>query len=140
MQLLINIDVDDLERAINFYTTGLGLRLARRLFHGSVAEMVGASSTLYLMTKPAGTYPSLNASALRDYTRHWTPVHLDFCVADVASAVRRATEAGATLEGTIQSFSWGEQASLCDPFGHGFCLLHFSGRGYDAGDAGVARP
>jgi catechol 2,3-dioxygenase-like lactoylglutathione lyase family enzyme len=37
MHLLVNVDVDDLERAIVFYTAALGLRVARRLFDGSVA-------------------------------------------------------------------------------------------------------
>ena len=44
MQLYVNIDVDDVDRAIAFYTSGLGLTLARRLFGGAVAEMAGASS------------------------------------------------------------------------------------------------
>jgi predicted enzyme related to lactoylglutathione lyase len=130
--LLVNIDVDDIDRAVAFYTTALGLRLERRLFDGSVAEMVGASSKIYLMAKPAGSPTSLGASSLRDYRRHWTPVHLDFEVDDVSAAVEQAVAAGAKLEGEVQSFSWGRQASLSDPFGHGFCLLQFSQRGYDA--------
>ena len=132
MRLLVNIDVDDLERAIAFYTMALGLRVERRLFEGSVAEMLGASSTIYLMAKPAGSPTSLAASSIRDYARHWTPVHLDFEVDDVSAAVERAVAAGAKLEGNIQSFNWGRQATLSDPFGHGFCLLQFSGRGYAA--------
>ncbi|HEY7657601.1 MAG TPA: VOC family protein [Burkholderiales bacterium] len=132
MQLLVNVDVDDLERAIEFYTTAIGLRVARRLFDRSVAEMAGASSKIYLMAKPTGSPTSLGASSVRDYRRHWTPVHLDFEVADVSAAVERAVAAGAKLEGEIQSFSWGRQATLSDPFGHGFCLLQFSSRGYDA--------
>jgi predicted enzyme related to lactoylglutathione lyase len=130
--LLVNIDVDDIDRAVAFYTTALGLRLERRLFDGSVAEMVGASSKIYLMVKPAGSPTSLGASSVRDYRRHWTPVHLDFEVDDVSAAVEQAVAAGAKLEGEVQSFSWGRQASLSDPFGHGFCLLQFSQRGYDA--------
>jgi hypothetical protein len=31
-----------------------------------------------------------------------------------------------------QNRSWGRIAILADPFGHGFCVLQFSGRGYDA--------
>ena len=42
IQLLVNIDVNDLEGAIQFYASALGLRLGRRLF-GNVAEMIGAS-------------------------------------------------------------------------------------------------
>jgi predicted enzyme related to lactoylglutathione lyase len=132
MQLLVNIDVDDLDRAIDFYTTALGLRLGRRLFEGSVAEMSGASSRIFLIAKPAGTVTSPHALSVRDYARHWTPVHLDFEVADVPAAVQRALAAGATLEGAIQAFDWGWQATLSDPFGHGFCFLQFSSRGYDA--------
>jgi predicted enzyme related to lactoylglutathione lyase len=131
MQLLVNIDVDDLERAIEFYTNALGLRLERRLFRGSVAEMSGASSKVYLMAKPAGTSPFAAASGVRDYTRHWTPVHLDFEVDDVRAVVERAVAAGAKLEGDIVSFGWGEQATLADPFGHGLCVLRFTSTGYD---------
>jgi predicted enzyme related to lactoylglutathione lyase len=132
MQLLVNVDVDDLERAIEFYTATLGLRVARRLFDGSVAEMLGASSQIYLMAKPAGSPASPRSASVRDYRRHWTPVHLDFAVDDVPAAVERAVAAGAKLEGEIQSYGWGRQATLSDPFGHGFCVLQFSSRGYDA--------
>jgi catechol 2,3-dioxygenase-like lactoylglutathione lyase family enzyme len=49
VELLVNVDVDDLERAIEFYGGALGLRLGRRLFGGSVAEMLGGSSKIYLL-------------------------------------------------------------------------------------------
>jgi predicted enzyme related to lactoylglutathione lyase len=58
-------------------------------------------------------------------------VHLDFVVEDIAAATERAVRAGATLEGEIQTFDWGRLANLSDPFGHGFCLLQFVGKGYD---------
>ena len=131
MQLLVNIDVDDLENAIAFYSTGLGLRLRRRMFADSVAEISGASSTIQLLLKPAGSAPASSIPATRAYERHWTPVHLDFAVEDISAAVERAIRAGATLEGTVQSHAWGHLATLSDPFGHGFCLLQFVGRGYD---------
>jgi catechol 2,3-dioxygenase-like lactoylglutathione lyase family enzyme len=41
ISLLANIDVPDLETAIEFYHQALGLRLGRRLFEGTVAEMLG---------------------------------------------------------------------------------------------------
>jgi predicted enzyme related to lactoylglutathione lyase len=132
LQILVNVDVDDIERGIAFYRDGLGLALARRLFNGSVAEMLGASSPIYLLAKPAGTVTSRGASSARDYRRHWTPVHLDFEVADVAAAIVRATAAGALLEDGPLSLSWGRLAVLSDPFGHGLCLLEFNERGYDA--------
>src|SRR4029450_7859826 len=131
MQLLVNVDVDDMERAIEFYRAALGLQLGRRLFGGLVAEMIGASSKIYLLAKPAGSLPWDRATSARDYRRHWTPVHLDFEVADVDAAIERALAAGGRLEREPRSFKWGRLAMLSDPFGHGFCLLQFSGRGYD---------
>jgi predicted enzyme related to lactoylglutathione lyase len=131
MNLLVNIDVDDLERGITFYQSAFGLRLGRRLFGGAVAEMVGGSSDIYLLTRPSGTAASPQVALARDYRRHWTPIHLDFEVDDVEAAVQRALAAGAKLEGEIQTFAWGRIAMMSDPFGHGFCLLQFIGRGYD---------
>jgi predicted enzyme related to lactoylglutathione lyase len=132
MQVLVNVDVDDIERAIEFYRAAFGFRLGRRLCDGSVAEMLGASSMIYLLAKPAGSLAWRDASSVRDYHRHWTPVHLDFEVEDIGRAVERAVAAGARLEDEPRSFTWGQLATLSDPFGHGFCLLQFSRRGYDA--------
>jgi predicted enzyme related to lactoylglutathione lyase len=131
VQLLVNVDVDDVERAIAFYQAALGLHLGRRLFEGSVAEMLGASSKIYLSAKPPGSAAFRAASQFRDYHRHWTPVHLDFEVDDISAAVERAVAAGARLEGGVESFDWGKQATLSDPFGHGFCVLQFTPHGYD---------
>lgn len=131
MRLVVNIDVDDLEEGIRFYTSALGLRLSRRLFAGSVAELVGATSTIQLLLKPSGTAPAPTVAQARHYGRHWTPVHLDFAVGDISAAAEQAIRAGATLEGQIESFPWGHLATMSDPFGHGFCLLQFLGGGYD---------
>jgi predicted enzyme related to lactoylglutathione lyase len=38
--------------------------------------------------------------------------------------------AGAQLEGDIQTHKWGRIANMADPFGNGFCLIEFIGRGY----------
>ena len=94
--------------------------------------MVGAPVPLDLLAKPPGTaaLPS-GTRALRDYDRHWTPVHLDVVVDDLDAAVRRATDAGAVLERPAEPKAWGRIALLADPFGNGFCLLEFRGRGYD---------
>jgi lactoylglutathione lyase len=129
IEVLANVDVDDLERAVEFYRDGLGLRLGRRL-GDTIAEMLGGCSPIYLLQKAAGSSAGAGAGA-RDYRRHWTPVHLDFVVDDVAAAVRRAESAGARVESEVQTHAWGQQALLSDPFGHGFCLLRFVGRGYD---------
>jgi predicted enzyme related to lactoylglutathione lyase len=125
----VNIDVHDLDKGIDFYTQALELRLGRRL-GTKWAELLGASSPIDLLAKPSGTPPSPGSSQGRDYRRHWTPVHLDFVVDDLDAAVKRAQAAGATLEGEVQTQTWGRMANLADPFGHGFCLLQFRGRGY----------
>ena len=129
--MVVNVDVDDLERAVEFYTAGLGLHLGRRLFEGSVAEMLGATSTIHLLWKQRGTIAVSDTSLSRTFTRHWTPVHLDFEVEDIAAAVDRAVRAGAKLEGEVQYSRWGYLATMSDPFGHGFCLLQFTRNGYD---------
>lgn len=131
MEMLVNVDVDDLEKAVAFYRDALGLQAGRRLFDGSVVEMTGASSKIHLLGKAPRSAASFQAAIYRSYGRHWTPVHLDFEVDDVESAVSRAVAAGAMLEGEIQTFNWGRIATLSDPFGHGFCLLQFVGEGYD---------
>jgi predicted enzyme related to lactoylglutathione lyase len=130
MDLLVNIDVDDLSKAISFYQAAFGLRVGRR-FGALGAEMLGASSAIYLLVKPEGTKPSINTDEARRYRRHWTPVHLDFVVSGLESAVSRAIEAGATIEGEIETHNWGRITHMADPFGHGICLIEFLGRGYD---------
>jgi catechol 2,3-dioxygenase-like lactoylglutathione lyase family enzyme len=132
-ELFVNVDVDDLERAVEFYTRcGLGLRAARRLFGGGAVELGGASIRIFLLRKSDESAPAPQVASARSYARHWTPVHLDFAVTDIEAAVRRACHAGAVLEGAITSHPFGRLATLADPFGHGLCLIELSERGYDA--------
>ena len=130
IDLLANVDVDDLAKAEAFYCQALGLHVGRR-FGNSGVELLGASSPIYLLEKAKGTVASAATSQLREYSRHWTPVHLDFVVEDIAAAVDCARRVGATLEGEVGIHKWGHIALMADPFGHGFCLIEFRGRGYD---------
>ncbi|WP_269716267.1 VOC family protein [Caulobacter sp. NIBR2454] len=129
MQLLVNIDVPDLEAATAFYRDGLGLTVGRR-FGKMAVEMIGGSSPLYLLKKAAGSVGA--AEDKRRYERHWSPVHLDFIVEDVDAASARAVAAGAKVEQGAEDTPYGRLALFADPFGHGFCLLQFTGAGYDA--------
>jgi predicted enzyme related to lactoylglutathione lyase len=129
MPLLINIDVPDAEAAMRFYTEAFGLTVGRR-FGKDFVELLGWEAPVYLLAKDAGTVGA--GGDLRHYERHWTPFHLDVVVADVDAAVERAVAAGATLEAPARDAPYGRIAMLADPFGHGFCLLQFSERGYDA--------
>jgi predicted enzyme related to lactoylglutathione lyase len=129
MTLLLNIDVPDVETATRFYTTAFDLKLGRRFGTGFV-ELLGWPAPVYLLAKQAAT---IGAGAdRRRYERHWTPVHADIVVDDVDGAVARAVGAGATLEVPAKDTAYGRIAMLADPFGHGFCLLQFNERGYDA--------
>jgi predicted enzyme related to lactoylglutathione lyase len=128
MDLLVNIDVPDLGRAIAFYRDAFGLTVTRR-FGTDMAELSGWPVGLYLLQKPAGSPGA--AGALRHYDRHWTPVHFDVVVDDLDAALKRALVAGARAEGVIRTEAWGKIVVLADPFGHGLCLIQFLGRGYD---------
>jgi predicted enzyme related to lactoylglutathione lyase len=130
VQMLINVDVDDLNKAIQFYESAFGLKMGRRLGADGV-EMLGGSSPIYLLVKAAGTAGSGTTTLKRNYARHWTPVHFDFVVEDIETAVRQAVAAGAQLESAVAAAKWGRLALMADPFGHGFCFVQFLGRGYD---------
>jgi catechol 2,3-dioxygenase-like lactoylglutathione lyase family enzyme len=131
MELRICIDVDDLDRALAFYTLGLGLKAGRRL-GDDWAEVLGAGSPIDLLANAPGTAPLGDTHPQRrDYGRHWTPVHLDFVVDDIDAAVQRLLAQGAQLERPVLDRRWGRMANMADPFGHGFDLLQFVGRGYD---------
>jgi predicted enzyme related to lactoylglutathione lyase len=128
MDLLINIDVPDLAEAIAFYTQAFGLAVTRRL-GAEVAELSGLPARVYLLQKPGGSIGA--AKDPRRYDRHWTPVHIDIVVDDIEAALARAVAAGAHAETDIRVAAYGKIAGLADPFGHGFCLIQFLGRGYD---------
>jgi len=128
--VLINLDVDDIERAVRFYTEALELRVGRR-FDEEFVELLGAGVPVYLLKKPRDTSPFSGARTPRDYGRHWTPLHLDFVVEDIEQALARALAHGARQEGAVSEHAYGLLALCSDPFGHGFCLLEFRGRGYD---------
>jgi predicted enzyme related to lactoylglutathione lyase len=130
MDLLVNLDVNDLDEAVRFYGSALGLNVGRR-FGAFGVEMLGSSAPIYLLLKSPGTLASDTTSQRRSYQRHWTPVHLDFVVDEIEPSVERAVLAGARLEKPIATHKWGKVALMADPFGHGFCFVQFVGRGYD---------
>ncbi|MGR8981111.1 MAG: VOC family protein [Gammaproteobacteria bacterium] len=130
MNFLVNLDIDDLDKAASFYVSAFGFKVGRR-FGAFGVEMLGGPAPVYLLIKPRGT-PASNATAQRrHYDRHWTPVHLDFVVDDIEPSIQRALSAGARLEKPVVTHTWGKLAPMADPFGHGFCFVQFLGRGYD---------
>lgn len=67
---------------------------------------------------------------VRDYARHWTPVHLDFVVDDVEEAARRALDAGAIQQSDCVRWRGSKCITFADPFGNGFCLIEFDGESH----------
>jgi predicted enzyme related to lactoylglutathione lyase len=126
--LLVNIDVPDLGRAVAFYTQAFSLTVTRR-FGMEGAELSGWPVRLYLLQKAEGAAGA--GESRRRYDRHWTPVHLDVVVDSLEAALSRALAAGARAETKIRTEAWGKIVLLSDPFGHGLCLIEFLGRGYD---------
>ena len=122
MKLEICIDVDDVDRAVEFYGNGLGLDVVER--HPDWAQLQLGEQTFWIMKLPAG--PAGRVS--RDYRRHWTPVHLDLIVEDIDAAVERARAAGGHLEGEIrrhqlEPIGRHDVANLSDPAGNGVDLV-----------------
>ncbi len=103
MDLLANIDVPDLARAVAFYTEAFGLTVTRR-FGATGAELTGWPVRLYLLQKTEGSVGA--GQSLRCYDRHWTPIHLDVVVDDLAAALSRAVAAGARAETEIRTALW----------------------------------
>src|SRR6187551_1260474 len=108
-RVLLNLDVDDLERAVIFYTTAFELHVGRR-FDSEFVELLGAEAPIYLLQKTAGSLPFGKAEQGRSYARHWTPLHLDFVVDDLDAALSRALAAGAVLEAPPSQHAYGRLA------------------------------
>ncbi|QCO67785.1 VOC family protein [Luteimonas yindakuii] len=128
MDILVNLDVPDLAAAEALYVAAFGLRIGRR-FGDAGVELLGAQVPVYLLVKSADSIGA--ATRPRDYARHWMPCHLDVVVDDLAAALARVLAAGFTQEGDVREADWGRIVQIADPFGHGWCLLQFVGRGYD---------
>jgi predicted enzyme related to lactoylglutathione lyase len=125
------IEVSDLETGLAFYVGGLGLHELRR-FTPRWVELAGARIPIHLLARPELELSAGAATLRRDFARHWTPVHLDFIVDDLAPAVERALAAGGTLDREIVDHRYWRMANLADPFGNGVDLIEFSEGGYEA--------
>ena len=127
-RIVVNIDVPELTPAIEFYEAAVGAKVSR-LLDDDVAELTYGTSSFYLLSKPAGSAATPTGDR-RELSRHWTPVHVDFVVDDIDAAVTRALAAGAERESERIEWRGSKCVSFSDPFGHGFCLIEFSGGGY----------
>lgn len=113
----ICIDVDDVDKAVEFYGQALGLSVVK--VEPGWAQIKNDEQTFWIMKAPPGP----EGSILRDYRRHWTPIHLDFVVDDIEQVVNRVIQAGGKLEGQIRRGAGGALANVSDPAGNGVDLV-----------------
>lgn len=118
----LSIDVPDLDQGVRFYSEAFGFTKVAAPVPGVVVLRAGGT-TVCILEKKAGSTPSPTTGDVRRYERHWTPVHLDVHVADLAQARDRAVRAGAVVDQVFDSPDHGSAAFCSDPFGHGFCLI-----------------
>jgi|SRR6516164_4946615 len=122
MDISVSIDVPDLEQGVRFYTEAFGFSKLSEPYPG-VIVLKAAGIHITLLHKDAQTKPSPHTGNVRDYARHWTPVHLDIHVDDMEVALAKALKAGAIKELFFENPEHGSAAFCADPFGHGFCIL-----------------
>ncbi|MGV3524879.1 MAG: VOC family protein [Candidatus Sericytochromatia bacterium] len=117
-----SLDVPDLDAGLAFYGAVFGFVEVARPVPG-VLVMRAGQQEICLLERPADSAPAPGSPDTRRYTRHWTPVHLDFHVTDFEAVVARARAAGALCEALHAHPKHGSVAFCSDPFGHGFCLI-----------------
>jgi predicted enzyme related to lactoylglutathione lyase len=121
IKVSISIDVSNLKQAEIFYIEALGCTKLRD--QGEKMLVIStANCDIYLQEKEAGTHPVPASSLVRDYQRHWTPVHLDFLTENVDEVVEKVLQLGGKYEGGERG-DWGSIAYCSDPFGNGFCVI-----------------
>ena len=122
IKISVSIDVSDLKQAETFYTVSLGCKKIRD--QGSdMIVLATENCDIYLQEKEAGTKPLTTSDVVRNYHRHWTPVHLDFLTENINEVVKNILQLGGFHEGG-DSGDWGSIAYCADPFGNGFCVIN----------------
>ncbi|WP_284163586.1 VOC family protein [Frigidibacter sp. SD6-1] len=122
MKIAVSVDVPSIEEGLAFFGDTFCFRTVAEPYTG-LALIEADGQRLLLTARAEGSTPHPDATAGRTYRRHWTPVHLDFHVADVAATRDRALAAGARLEAWHEPPGRPPVAFMSDPFGHGFCLI-----------------
>jgi len=116
------IDVPEMDKAIKFYTEALGFKLVDK--KEQYSELTSDGLKIYLSEYAAGTNPLVVGKDVRNYERHWTPVHIDINVPDIGKSLSLIEELGGVKEGE-KNGEWGTIAFCADPFGNGFCVIQY---------------
>jgi predicted enzyme related to lactoylglutathione lyase len=122
ISMSVSVDVPNLVEGIRFYADAFGFTKASEPIPGVVVLRAGPAEICLLEKKP-GSLPAPGAQEQRRYERHWTPVHMDFHVDDLKTALAKAVSAGAKQERLFENPEYPSVAFCSDPFGHGFCLI-----------------
>ena len=120
VKLSVSIDVSDLKQAEDFYIEALGCKKLRD--QGGMSVISVENCDIYLQEKKAGSKAVPTEAIERNYSRHWTPVHIDFLAENINEIVERVLKLGGRHEGG-DSGEWGSIAYCSDPFGNGFCII-----------------
>jgi predicted enzyme related to lactoylglutathione lyase len=118
----ISVDVPNIADGVRFYASAFGFSVVSEPVPGVVVLRAGESE-ICLLEKAVGSNPASGTRESRHYQRHWTPVHMDFHVDNLETALARVLEAGAMQEQYFRNPGHGSAAFCSDPFGHGFCLI-----------------
>ena len=122
IKISVSIDVSNLKQAETFYIDALGCKKLRD--QGSDMTVLSTENCdIYLQEKETGSKPLSSNEVIRDYKRHWTPVHLDFLTESVDEVVEKILQLDGLHEGG-DSGDWGSIAYCADPFGNGFCVIN----------------
>ena len=122
ISMSVSVDVPNMADGVRFYTEAFGFSKASEPIPGVVVLRAGTSEICLLEKKP-GSVPAPGTQETRHYSRHWTPVHMDFHVDELKTALARAVSAGAKQEQLFENPGYPSVAFCSDPFGHGFCLI-----------------
>ena len=121
IKISVSIDVSNLKQAETFYVDALGCKKVRD--QGDMVVLSVENSDIYLQEKESGSEPLPSSPVVRNYERHWTPIHLDFICDNVDEIVAKILKLGGLHEGG-DSGDWGSIAYCADPFGNGFCVIN----------------
>ncbi|WP_444915882.1 VOC family protein [Microbulbifer sp. TRSA007] len=121
IKLSISIDVSNIKQAEYFYIKALGCKKLRD--QGGMSVISVENCDIYLQEKEARSVAAPTETVERNYSRHWTPVHIDFLAENVDEIVKRIVKLGGKHEGGERG-DWGTIAYCSDPFGNGFCVIN----------------
>ncbi|WP_444927095.1 VOC family protein [Microbulbifer sp. TRSA002] len=96
IKLSVSIDVSNIKQAENFYIEALGCKKLRD--QGGMSVISVENCDIYLQEKEARSVAVPTETVERNYSRHWTPVHIDFLAENVDEIVKRIVKLGESMK------------------------------------------